>query len=616
MWYKRIIKITVAIFLLVLLLAGLVSHPPGKVSASNFPPAAQLPPIYGTPGEDYVPDQIIVKFKEGVLSLASSQLNQNMGATVVRTSPHAGFKVLHLPAGKTVAEMVALYSQQSIVQYAEPNYIRRITWSPNDPAYSYQWHFEQIDLEGAWDQDTTSPNYGGDPCIVVAVIDTGVAYETYGSYVQASDLASTNFWTNSSETAGNATDDDSNGYVDDIHGWDFINSDAHPNDDNWHGTHVTGTIAQSTNNGTGVAGIAFNTTIMPIKVLDADGNGTDAQVADGIYYAADNGAEIINMSLGGAGSSDTLQNAVAYASNAGVTIIAAMGNDGNTVINYPAGYNDYVIAVGATRYDQTRPSYGSYGSHMDIAAPGGDLTVNQNGDAYVDGVLQQTFATEKDPSTFSYPFFQGTSMATPHVAGVAALILAKNPAWTPAQVRHTLQSTAADTGSEGRDDEYGWGLLDASSAVGASLPPATSYKGGYTTEWNDFSDYNTEHTVYMKSTGLLPGYNYRVAYYDGNNDKRATEDDSSDTSGNLLTQHTFVAGTDADGTWHVIVSDAAHTPPSTYSSTWVYTITSDTFTVAESAIPEFPTFIGAAFAFSLSVMLYFWLRRRRAFGQT
>jgi subtilisin family serine protease len=278
-------------------------------------------------------------------------------------------------------------------------------------------------------------------------------------------LASTNFWTNPGETPGNSTDDDGNGYVDDINGWDFVNSDAHPNDDNNHGTHVTGTIAQSTNNTVGVAGIAFNTTIMPIKVWGNTGGGTHTQTADGFYYAADNGAHIINYS-GGGSHSITKQNAVAYARNAGVIIIAAAGNDYQTGNDpgYPAAYDDYVIAVGATRYDETRSYYSNTGSYLDIAAPGGDLTIDQNSDNYSDGVLQQTF-TSGNVTDFKYYFIQGTSMATPHVAGVAALILAKHPAWNAAQVRYAIQSTATDKGTAGRDDEYGWGLIDALAAL-------------------------------------------------------------------------------------------------------------------------------------------------------
>ena len=604
----------IVLITLVLLAGGLVSLPPHYVAADDLP-LKEGPPLPSGPEEEYVPDQIIVKFKEGIDTASEKQLIDSLGTEAVYTSPSAGFKVLQIPEGKTVAEMVALYSEQSVVEYAEPNYIDHITWSPDDEYYLLQWNFTHINMESAWDLDTTAPNYGGDPSIIVVVIDSGVAYETYDVYVQASDLANTNFWTNSGETTGNSVDDDGNGYVDDINGWDFVNSDAHPNDDNHHGTHVCGTIAQSTNNSTGVAGIAFNTTIMVLKTLDQDGSGTHANMADGFHYAADNGAHIINYSAGGSHST-TKENAVAYARNAGVIVIAAMGNTGDTTntTEYPAAYDDYVIAVGATEYNQVRSYYSSYGSHCDIAAPGGDTSANHSGVGN-DGIAQQTFQDKDHLTTWGYYLFQGTSMACPHVAGVAALILAKNPTWTPAQVRHALESNATDKGDVGRDDVYGWGLMNALAAVNSSLPTAASYKDTNDDQVPDtaeetFSDYETEHIVYICNTGLLPSHNYRVAYYDGGNDKRATEDDTSDSSGNLTTHHTFVAGTDAAGGWHVIVCDTAHTPPSTYNSTWAYTLGEDTFQVQESAIPEFPTVIAAIVSLSLCLGIYLWLRRK------
>ncbi len=308
-------------------------------------------------------------------------------------------------------------------------------------------------MESAWDISQGEN-------VVVAVLDTGVAYEnTKGRnrYMLAPDLANTAF----------------------VQGWDFINNDSQPNDDHSHGTHVTGTIAQSTNNSLGTAGVAFNTSIMPIKVLDSNGYGTSANVADGIYFAADNGAKVINMSLGAdSDEENTMKNAVAYAYNQGVTIVCAAGNsyqEGNPTI-YPAAYDDYCIAVGAIRYDEIRSFYSSTGTYLDIAAPGGDTSVDQNGDGYADGVLQQTFNPQtKNPGAFAYYFFQGTSMASPHVAGVAALLIAKGVTG-PENVREALESTAKKPpcldGQCGNEqcwsEEYGWGILDAAAALNYS----------------------------------------------------------------------------------------------------------------------------------------------------
>jgi subtilisin family serine protease len=288
-------------------------------------------------------------------------------------------------------------------------------------------------------------------------------------YERAPDLAGTSFWVNPGEVADNSVDDDGNGFVDDAGGWDFMNWDGHANDDDGHGTHVTGTVAQTTNNGFGVAGVAYGTTIMPVKVLNSAGTGTLQTIADGICYAVDNGADIINLSLGGPSGGETLENAVAYAYNNGVVVIAASGND-NAAVGYPAAYDAYVIAVGATQYNEVRAPYSNYGASLDLVAPGGNTGVDLNGDGYADGVLQNTFGdTTVD---WAYWFWQGTSMAAPHVSGVAALLLVRNPSLTPDGVRSVLQSTAEDLGTAGWDSTFGWGLVDAEVALRSLAEPA------------------------------------------------------------------------------------------------------------------------------------------------
>ena len=389
---------------------------------------------------EYVPDEILVKFKPDVGEEAITTMNFGY-RTSVKSTLLSGTKILHVPSGKTVDEMVTIYEGLPGVEYAEPDYVVHAFMVQNDPFYTYQWHLDNdeyggINMESAWD---TSTGYGA----VVAVLDTGVAYEDYDIYCQAPDLAGTAF----------------------VQGYDFVNNDAHPNDDEGHGTHVTGTVAQATNNDYGVAGVAFDCSIMPVKVLNETGSGTYSWLADGIYYAVDNGADVISMSLGGPKPSQTLEDAVTYAYNEGVTIVAAAGNEyekGNTP-QYPAAYDDYVIAVGATRYNETRSYYSNTGSYLDLVAPGSDTRVDQNGDGYADGVLQQTFP-EGDPCDFGFWFYQGTSMATPHVSGVAALLIA-NDVTGPDNVRNRLESTAEDKGSPGRDEEYGWGIVDAYTAL-------------------------------------------------------------------------------------------------------------------------------------------------------
>jgi serine protease len=336
--------------------------------------------------------------------------------------------------------VAAAYTGNPSVIYAEPNFyayaddgpVAPVAMVPNDPYFAYQWNFPLIQMPQAWD---TSNGQG----VLVAELDTGIAYENYDVYQQAPDLANTRF----------------------LPGYDFVNGDTHANDDEGHGTHVAGTIAQSTNNGIGVAGVAYGATLMPVKVLDANGQGSYDTIAQGIVYAANQGAKVINMSLSGKGGSNSLLEAVDYATRKGVLVIAAAGNSSGPV-EYPAAY-DGVVAVGAVGYDSKRVDYSDYGPQIDLVAPGGNTNVDLNGDGYPDGILQQTF--QGSPTSFGYYLYEGTSMATPHVSGVAALLFARNPSASAAQVRQALQTTALDLGPAGPDNEYGNGLVQAANAL-------------------------------------------------------------------------------------------------------------------------------------------------------
>jgi len=454
-------------FSLILTICLIVAFSAGdSIAATEFRVKA-LSVAAGSPQRDYAEGEIIVKFRKGVDSREASRLLLAQGGEELSVSRRGGFRRISVPEGSSVEQALEFYRNNPEVEYAEPNYIYHAYMTPNDPYYSYQWHFPSISMGPAWDESTGSG-------VLVGIIDTGVAYEDYGSYQQAPDLANTNF----------------------VAGYDFVNNDSHANDDQAHGTHVCGTVAQSTNNSLGVAGTAFNCTIMPIKVLDSNGSGYITDIADGIYYAADNGCQVINMSLGGSSGSTTLQNAVQYAYNAGVTIVCAAGNAGTSSPQYPAAYSE-CISVSAVRYDNTITGYSCYGSTIDICAPGGDVSVDQNGDGYGDGVLQQTFASGS-PTSFGYYFYEGTSMASPHVAGVAAMVIAAaGGSMTPAEVRDVLESTATDLGASGWDQYYGYGKVNAYDAVleaqgGGGNPPVADFTGSPTSGEEPLTVYFTD----------------------------------------------------------------------------------------------------------------------------
>lgn len=372
-----------------------------------------------------VPDEIIVKFTQDVSEDAKNNLKTKYGLLKKADSYKKGDFVVY--KYKNPQAILSQLKKEPGVIYVEQNGYAYAAMIPNDPYYSpYQWHMTRIGMESAWDMQTGSG-------VVVAIVDTGVKQSL-------EDLANTNF----------------------MAGYDFINNDNDPTDDEGHGSHVCGTVAQSTNNNIGVTGIAYNCTIMPVKVLDQNGNGSYDAIANGIIYATDNGADIINMSLRGLSPNTTLENAVNYAWNNGVVVISAAGNDYSNIPVYPASYTNS-MSVTATNYLDQKADYSNWHSTVDICAPGGDGN-DYNGDGYMDGVLQNTFSGTSE----GYYFYTGTSMATPHVVGVAALVKAANPALTNAEIRNILETTAEDLGTSGWDQYFGHGIVDAPAAIQAA----------------------------------------------------------------------------------------------------------------------------------------------------
>lgn len=390
-----------------------------------------------------VSGELLVSFRDNVDASRVRKLKESLGVLFSKRPPFADFEKIRVE-DKRMREAVSVLRQSPLVRYAEPNYLRKISsWVPNDPLFDKQWNFKEpsekggIGMPDAW---TKAP--GGGSGVAVAVIDTGVAYRTQGIYRKAPDLAGTKF----------------------KEGYDFVNEDPYPDDDNGHGTHICGTIAQTTNNGYGVAGAAFGAIIIPVKSFDRTGWGIDEDIARGIRFAVQKGARVINLSFGGEGSSAVLESAIDYALSRGAVVCASSGNDNEDKIDYPAAYKE-CIAVGATNRERRRASYSNYGAGLDVVAPGGEAVAGGM-------IIQNTYVTQGDPtSEFGFLGMAGTSMATAHVSAITALIKSKNPSWSPGKIRSALISSCRDLGTKGWDPEYGYGLVDASIALDVATPP-------------------------------------------------------------------------------------------------------------------------------------------------
>lgn len=321
----------------------------------------------------YVPGEVLVKFKPGTSILAMNNLHGALGAGKIRDIRHLGIHRMKLPEDVKVEEAVRIYRNDPNVEFAEPNYIVKTCAIPNDPGYSLQWGLNNtgqtggtpgadIHVQNAWDVTKGSNN------IIIAVVDTGVAYDH-------PDLAG-NVWVNAAELNGSAgVDDDQNGYIDDVYGWDFIDNDGYPVDYDQHGTHLAGIIAARGNNGIGISGVMWSARIMPLRFLGVTGTGDVAKAAEAIEYAADNGARIINASWGGYDYSNTLYNAIDDARKKNVLVVAAAGNETmNNDINafYPASFSlSNIISVAATNQNDSIAYFSNFGAaSVDLGAPG------------------------------------------------------------------------------------------------------------------------------------------------------------------------------------------------------------------------------------------------------
>jgi subtilisin family serine protease len=359
---------------------------------------------------DRVSQEILVKFKPAVDADARRQVRAAWGAVRQRTF-RSGAEHWRLSGGQTADRVLERLKNDPRVAYAEPNSIVQVLRAPNDPSYPQLWGMHNtgqtggkpgadISAEAAWDLTT------GTRAVLVGVIDTGIDYTH-------PDLAA-NIYTNPGEIPGNNIDDDHNGFVDDVHGWDFANDDNDPYDDNGHGTHVSGTIGAIGNNGTGVAGVNWQVTLVPIKFLSYDGYGTTADAVAAVDYAASLHVDVVNASWGGGPYSQALFDAIDAATRGGLLFVAAAGNDGmntDNSPNYPSGYDiPGIVSVAASDANDQLAYFSNYGAKsVDLAAPGVSILSSVPG---------------------GYAVLSGTSMATPHVAGAAALIKGVAPTLT------------------------------------------------------------------------------------------------------------------------------------------------------------------------------------------
>lgn len=492
--------------------------PPVVVTSALSAGTTRLPPLeregerlrtpptegfaFGSPGGEFVAGEALARVEPGREAQARETVTRR-GGRVAREEPGGYFVVrfddalaLGAEDGRraTLSRASGLFAPGTI-DVAEPNRIRHVfSTTPDDPYYNLQWGYRTMRCPEAWDITT------GSASVIVAVIDTGrkdhpdLAGRLSGGYDFVSDPSNAN--------DGNGIDSDPT---------DPGGDGGGGSPSSFHATHVAGTIGAATDNGLGVSGVTWSCPIMHVRALGRFG-GTDADIAQAIRYAAglsnSSGtlpaarASVVNMSIGGYGSSQVLADACAAAHAAGVVLVAAAGNDSTTSPAFPASYPG-VVSVMAVGYDLAKAFYSNTGSTIDVAAPGGDSSKDADGDGHADLILSTHYDDSGGTPVATYDYEQGTSMASPHVAGVAALILSVEPTLSPDEVESVLGSTAKDLGAPGKDTTFGWGLVDAYEAVRSVvatpvvLPPVLSLSATSL----DFDVASTSRDVLVRNAG-------------------------------------------------------------------------------------------------------------------
>jgi subtilisin family serine protease len=375
----------------------------------------------------------VVRFHAGMDSSEKNQWLIRKQILSVKVLPQIDTWIFELSADTVDQWMQDFYSDPNVVWAQEEGWVYASGITPDDPYYQpQQENLRLIGLPSAWEFNRGDAN-------PIAIVDTGID-------LTHSDLHA-KIWANEDELPENGFDDDGNGFVDDVVGWNFVSNNALPQDDNGHGSHVAGIAAAHTNNSVGIAGVAWHNPIMPLKALNNNGAGQASHVAAAILYAVDQGARIINLSLGSIEEQLVIRDAVIYALEKDCLVIAAAGNTASAV-EFPAAQPG-VLAVSATTNQDLPATFTNRGPEVDIAAPGVNIfSANQRGGYYISS---------------------GTSQSTPHVSGLAALIWSLQPEWSALQVSQVITSTAKDVWSPGKDNLTGWGRIDTQKAVFKAL---------------------------------------------------------------------------------------------------------------------------------------------------
>jgi subtilisin family serine protease len=453
-------KILLSAILILTIIGSLM--PVDKVFASIWPKQLQEQPTEAKAASQpaFEPGVVLVQFSEEVSTRTMAGLSEALGETFTQLGVQEIESVMNLTTGlparagagpssgqlyrlslspqTDVLEAISLLNALPSVTFAEPDYLAYQITMPDDPEYSNQWGMSKINSEAAWDISQGSSE------TVIAVIDAGI-------YTSHPDLDE-KLWENPGEIPGNGLDDDNNGYVDDIHGWNIIDDNADLSDNTGHGTQVSGVIGAETNNAQGIAGLCWNCKIMVVKVVQSGGTANYSDIAAGVAYAANKGAEVINISLGGNSDSITLKTAVANAAQTSL-IVAGAGNDNSDLPFYPAAYDDDVLAVAGTTSSDVKVAGSNYGAWVDVCAPGENIMTT-----FADGTYAQA---------------TGTSLASAFASGLAGLLKSQNPSWSTNLLRAHLIKTAVDISgaNPGFEDQLGSGRIDAEAALSTQPVP-------------------------------------------------------------------------------------------------------------------------------------------------